>query len=191
MTILAMLLLIIVIYHHVGYPVLLKLIARYKSKFAKQISNAKRGYQVNNNDRNTPSIHIIVPAFNEESVIQQKINSIGWLDYPDDKLLVSVYCDGCKDETVARAIKSQGVFHNRELDIRIVNIADNEGKVSIINRAIKENDSDIIVFSDASAILSSDTLWRSAQHFMADSDIAVVTGDYSLIEAGSLSLIHI
>lgn len=185
MIILAILLLVLVVYHHVGYPLLLKLIARYKSKQQTSAFKATRGFKCNPQDEALPSIHIIVPAFNEEAVIQQKIDSMGWLDYPDHKLAISIYCDGCNDETVKRAIKSQSLFHNRDLELRIINIEENSGKVAIINRAIKESDADLIVFSDASAILGSDTLWRSAQHFMGDPDVAVVTGNYSLLTAGA------
>jgi cellulose synthase/poly-beta-1,6-N-acetylglucosamine synthase-like glycosyltransferase len=185
MTLFAILLLVLVVYHHLGYPLLLKIIAQHQSKQQGIEIDADRRFKQDQQDESLPSIHIIVPAFNEEAVIQQKINSMGWLDYPDNKLEISIYCDGCKDETVLRAIKSQNVFHNRDLDIRIVNIEENKGKVSIINRAIKESNADVIVFSDASAILGSDTVWRSAQHFLRDPEVAVVTGDYSLLNTAT------
>lgn len=187
MTLFAIFLLVLVVYHHLGYPVLLKIIAKRKSKQQDIEIDSDRRFKQDQQDESLPSIHIIVPAFNEEAVIQQKIDSMGWLDYPDNKLEISIYCDGCKDETVLRALKSQNVFHNRDLDIRIVNIEENKGKVSIINRAIKESNADVIVFSDASAILGSDTLWRSAQHFLRDPEVAVVTGDYSLLNTAAHS----
>lgn len=182
MTIIAITLLVLVVYHHLGYPLLLKCIARYKSKNKKIETVNSRAYKESKQDENLPSIHIIVPAFNEEAVILQKVDSMGWLDYPDNKLSISIYCDGCNDETVKRAIKGQSLFHNRELDIRIVNIEENKGKVSIINRGIADNTADLVVFSDASAILGSDTLWLTAQNFMQDPEVAVVTGHYSLLE---------
>ena len=181
----AIILLVLIVYHHVGYPLLLKVIARYKSKNEQTWVDQCRGFKDSDQDIELPSIHIIVPAFNEEVVIQQKVDSMVWLDYPDNKLSISIYCDGCTDETVMRAIKSQQLFHNRDLDIRIINIEENKGKVSIINRGIEESHADVVVFSDASAILSSDTLMRSAEHFNRDSEIAVVTGDYSLLTATS------
>jgi len=178
MSIIAFIILALIIYNHLGYPVLLKVAAHIRG---------------GNNSINTvlpcahtsrlPSIHIVVPAFNEGHCIQQKIDSMGWLDYPDHRLAITIYCDGCNDDTVRKAIQSQGRFYNRELDIRVVNIERNGGKVSIINRAITECKEDLIVFSDSSSILDQDVLWRSAQYFMNDSSIAVVTGDYSLIQS--------
>lgn len=185
MTYLAIILLTLIVYHHVGYPLLLKLIARIKSKQQVVVANRARCFKGTEQDSELPSIHIIVPAFNEEAVIQQKIDSMVWLDYPDHKLSISIYCDGCNDETVKKAIASQHIFHNRDLDIQVINIKKNGGKISIINRGIKETHSDLVVFSDASAIFSSDTLIRSAEHFIADPNIAVVTGDYSLLTSGS------
>ena len=185
MTYLAISLLILIVYHHIGYPVLLKLIAQIKSKQEADVANRTRRFKDTEQDSELPSIHIIVPAFNEEAVIQQKVDSMAWLDYPDSKLSISIYCDGCHDETVNKAIASQNQFHNRDLDIQVINIKKNGGKILIINRAINETHSDLIVFSDASSILSSDTLMRSAAHFIADPNIAVVTGDYSLITSAS------
>lgn len=175
MTILAFILLFLVIYHHVGYPLLLSVIASYRSMNStnNKITN-KGGFN------GFPSIHIVIPAYNEENMIQQKIDSLSWLDYPDDKLSITIYCDGCTDKTVRRAIKGQGQFYNRELDIRIVNIENNLGKVAIINRAMTECHADVIAFSDTSAILSSDTLWCTAQQFMSNNNISVVTGNYSI-----------
>ncbi len=168
MAIIALILLIIIIYHHLGYPVLLKALGRFKS------NNIMEG-----SDNELPRIHIVIPAYNEEDVIEQKIDSLSWLDYPDNKLSISIYCDGCTDDTLNRAIKSQGQFYNRDLDIRIVNIQKNIGKVAIINKAITECDENILAFSDASSILSSDTLRLTAKK-MSDKKVAVVTGNYSL-----------
>lgn len=181
MIIIALILLTLIIYHHIGYPMLLKIAAHIHSARNAKGSNHNQTVPSYKGQVILPSIHIIVPAFNEERIIQQKIDSIGWLDYPDNRLTITVYCDGCNDNTVKKAILAQGAFYNRDLDIRIVNIKKNGGKVSVINRALAECKEDIIVFSDSSAILDQDVLWRSAQHFMNDSSIAVVTGDYSLI----------
>lgn len=175
MTIFACILLFLVIYHHVGYPLLLKVVAGYRARHCAEKS------QTNIYDLDClPSIHIIIPAYNEEHMIQQKIDSLGWLDYPEDKLSISIYCDGCSDNTVNRAIKGQGQFYNQDLDIRIVNISKNAGKVAVINRAIAECDADLIAFSDTSAILGSDTLWLTVKQFMSNKNVAVVTGNYSL-----------
>lgn len=167
-------LLVLVVYHHLGYPLLLKL-------FSNLNKNTSYYYGPLQKTDAFPSIHIVIPAFNEEDVIQQKINSISWLDYPEDRLSITIYCDGCTDETVSRALKGQRDFLNRDLDLRIVVLEENRGKVAIINRAIAECKADLIAFSDASAILSNDTLLRSVQHFINRPNVAVVTGDYSLL----------
>jgi len=169
MTIIALILLTIIIYHHLGYPILLKFFGHLKLKKINEIES---------ND--LPSIHIVIPAYNEEDMIAQKINSLSWLDYPDNKLSISIYCDGCTDDTLNRAIRSQGQFYNRDLDIRIVNIKKNIGKVAIINKAIVECDEEILAFSDVSSILSSDTLRLTAKK-MSNKKVAVVTGNYSLL----------
>lgn len=183
MYIITIILIILIIYGHVGYPLLLNLFFRLKERRLNTSPSNRSGIS------DCPHVHMIIPAFNEEAVIQQKISSLNWLDYPENKLSITIYCDGCKDNTVQRAVAGLKEFYNKDLDIRIVVIKENVGKIAVLNKAIvdcdRNNQVDLIVFSDASSILSSDALWRSVQHFIESPEVSVVTGDYSLLNSGN------
>ena len=86
----------LILYHHVGYPLLLKLIARFRpSGGAARVSNAA--------PNDYPSITLIVPCHNEASVIAEKIENTAQLQYPRESLLVTLALDGCTDDTRVRA----------------------------------------------------------------------------------------
>lgn len=175
----------LIVYHHVGYPLLLKLLSRLRSRRQRSQDMALRNFRHCVGDQRLPSVHLFVPAYNESAVIQQKIDSFSWLDYPADKLTITLLCDGCDDDTVDQARQALARFSNQDLTIRIADFDDNRGKVAMVNEAICQCEADILAFSDASAILASDALWRMAQHFMCNPMIGVVSGDYSLLQAGS------
>ena len=64
----------LIVYHHAGYPILLRLLGR-------------NGRRVDIDDSDTeaielPSITILLPAFNEERYIADKIRNLAFLDYP-------------------------------------------------------------------------------------------------------------
>ena len=85
----------LILYHHVGYPLLLKLIARFAGAPPAFIPTAVPSKY--------PSITIIIPCHNEASVIAKKIENTAQLDYPRELLSVVVALDGCTDDTRVQA----------------------------------------------------------------------------------------
>lgn len=181
----AVLLMALIVYHHVGYPLLLRLISAYKRRQQPQFDFKPRHFTACVGDARVPSIHLVIPVYNEAALLRQKIDSLSWLDYPKDKFKVSLFCDGCNDRSVQIARMAAKQFCNLGVVIEVRDFSENRGKVAMVNQAIEECRADILAFSDASAILASDTLWRAAQHFIANDNTAVVTGDYSLLQQGS------
>lgn len=178
------LMLFFIVYHHLGYPLLLKFFAANQDS-SDELMPYERGFKNSTLDFYLPHIHLVVPVYNEESVIRQKIDSMAWLDYPHEKLTISIFCDGCSDATVREAVEAHQRFMNNGIDIHIHNFAVNRGKVAMVNLAINGSKQDILAFSDASSILAVDVLWRTARHFIHDRQLGVVTGDYKLIASGS------
>lgn len=181
----AWVLILLIIYHHVGYPILLKIIAGIKTEKDGLIP-VHRNYSKSTLDDVLPNIHLFVAAYNEEACISQKIDSLAWLDYPREKLTVTILCDGCIDSTVESAFNAKQKFYNSELNLKIECYSENRGKIAMVNRAIESNMADIIAFSDVSAMLANDTLWLTARQFMHDSKLGVITGEYRLLKQGSV-----
>ncbi|MDF5305189.1 glycosyltransferase, partial [Vibrio parahaemolyticus] len=89
----------LIIYHHVGYPLLLKWLPLKPKSNDEGEHFAERHYKASASDHKLPSVTIIIPAYNEELWIAEKIRNLASLDYPRDKLKVVIACDGCTDKT--------------------------------------------------------------------------------------------
>jgi cellulose synthase/poly-beta-1,6-N-acetylglucosamine synthase-like glycosyltransferase len=131
-----------------------------------------------------PSICVLIPAYNEEAVIEDKIRNLACLDYPQEKLSVIIACDGCTDNTAIKARHCALEMENSHLKIDIIEFIENQGKVFILNQMIDQIEDDLIALSDASALISIDALLLAASHF-CDYRIAVVAASYKLLHPGS------
>ncbi|MBX2829908.1 MAG: glycosyltransferase family 2 protein [Rhodospirillales bacterium] len=162
-------------YHHAVFPWILGQAA--KRKQSEPVENLA--------DPDLPEITVLIPAHNEAGVIADKIRNLAMLDYPTDKLDVIVALDGCDDETFNVARDTCREPECRDLQIRILNLQPNRGKLCVLNEMIPRITSEIVVLSDASALLSIDALQRFAGH-MADTNIGVVAATYKLAAPGSV-----
>ncbi|OEE69545.1 glycosyltransferase family 2 protein [Vibrio genomosp. F6] len=168
----------LIVYHHVGYPMLLKW---YSANHPiKQVTEKVRGYRNGKLDRTRSTITILVPAFNEQQWIAEKIRNLASLDYPRDRLKVIIACDGCTDNTaeiaqltIQEAICSDTYFEVHEHTV-------NRGKVAVINHEMLSIDSDITALSDVSALISIDALLIADSHFSV-ANIGVVNATYQIM----------
>lgn len=167
-----------IVYHHLGYPILLRRIAAVN----------RRQIEIHAADIEAvpdqlPLVELIIPAHNEAAVIASKIANLASLDYPRDRLNVVIALDGCTDATqqvATAAIASLG----DKISIQLVVYAENIGKIAVLNDRIAAAHADIVALSDASALIDPDALRKAAVHF-ADREVGVVCGTYRLATAGS------
>jgi cellulose synthase/poly-beta-1,6-N-acetylglucosamine synthase-like glycosyltransferase len=147
----------LVVYTHVGYPLLLVALSR---RFARssQVRVAPAG--------DLPTVTLIVAAHNEESVIERWVKSALGLDYPAARLRIIVVCDGCTDATAERA-GAAGADRVIELE--------RGGKVAALNAAAAEADSDVLAFSDANAVFEPRSLRELVVHF-SEPEVGYVCG---------------
>ena len=173
---------ILVIYHHVVYPILLKLLARRLPQ-TEPVAMV-RAYQQQRRDLNLPRITLVIPAHNEAAVIADKIRNLSFVDYPSEKLEVIVACDGCTDDTATIARKTKEEPECVDLNCTILELTPNRGKVAILNEIVPNISTDIVALSDASALISIDALLIAVAHF-DDPELGVVSGTYRMLSAGS------
>ncbi|HHY99166.1 MAG TPA: glycosyltransferase family 2 protein [Firmicutes bacterium] len=88
--------------------------------------------------KNSPSIQIVIPAYNEESTIQQVVMEA--LKVTDD---VTVVSDGSTDKTALYA---------RRAGAKVIELARNVGKGGAMQEGLRASSSDIVVFLDADLI---------------------------------------
>jgi cellulose synthase/poly-beta-1,6-N-acetylglucosamine synthase-like glycosyltransferase len=114
-----------------------------------------------------PSVAVIVAAYNEEAVIERRLENLLALDYPADRLELVVTSDASTDRTHELV---EG-FGDR---VRLI-VNPRGGKVAAQNRAVRETSGEIVAFSDANATWAPDALRRLVANF-ADPEVAYVCG---------------
>jgi len=154
----------LIVYAHLGYPLLLSLLARLRGP------QEFRWPQ----DLALPTVSVIVPAYAEEEVIQQRIANLhDEIAFPRSKLEVIVACDGSPDRTAQRA---------REAGADLVLELPRGGKVRAQDEAVRRARGDIVAFSDANAHWAADALVELIKPF-ADPRVGYACGEVKLLGA--------
>lgn len=118
----------------------------------------------------TPRVSVIIPAYNEESVIVRVVTSILRSDYPKLHEILVVN-DGSSDNTASVV---QTTFAN---DPRVrVFTKPNAGKWAALNFGLNRIESDIAVMIDADTLLQSDAIRFLVRHF-GDPKVGAVAGN--------------
>lgn len=166
-----------IVYHHLLYPLMLRWLAARSTDGVTQAPL---------DEADLPRIHLILPAFNESKVIGEKIRNLATLDYPADKLEISLIGDGCTDDTiqVARQVMDEPGCEQLRSQLEIMEFHYNQGKIAVLNQAISSSTSDIVALSDISALISCDGLRIAAKRFQ-DADVAVVNSSYHFAQYSS------
>lgn len=119
--------------------------------------------------QSTPFVSVIIPAYNEESVIDRTIESILNSNYPN--LEVIVIDDGSKDQTPSVVSRKYNTIEKVLLFQK-----KNGGKASAINLGIRKAKGDIFIAIDADTVVSPDSISALIRHF-SDENIAAVSGN--------------
>jgi len=159
--------LIIILYIYFGYPLVIYLLRQIFTKTDKE-------HQEKINNNYFPYISLFIPAYNEEKVIKTKIKNSLELKYPKDRIEIVVVSDGSTDNT-------NSIAKNFTDKIRLYNYPKRDGKTNLINKTIPKLRGEIIVFSDASALLEKDALLKLTKHFF-DEKIGCVSGKYKILD---------
>ncbi len=174
----------LVIYHHLVYPALLNWWAGQDRRPLRRSQVKQRRYHTDPADQRLPQIELIIPAYNEAAYIADKIANLACLDYPAERLTITIACDGCTDATAAEARRAIGQLALCEFQFNVVEHKVNRGKVALLNQHISASPAAIIALSDVSALLSVDALMVAAARFV-EADVGVVCGYYHLLNPGS------
>ncbi|MEX2031488.1 MAG: glycosyltransferase family 2 protein, partial [Dehalococcoidia bacterium] len=130
-------------------------------------------------DAELPSVSLIVPAFEEASVLDDTLTALHDLDYPSYDVIV--VDDASTDHTAA--IAREHVATDRRFRLLLKSV--NEGKAMAMNDAIRIARGEIIVIVDADACLYADALRYIAAHFVRVPRVAAVTGNPRVVNRTS------
>ncbi|HEM2767875.1 TPA: glycosyltransferase [Streptococcus suis] len=122
-----------------------------------------------------PTVTVMVVAHNEEGVIADKLMNLLQLDYPKDKLNILVTSDNSTDRT--NEIVNEFVLKYQQ--IYLYQVEKRQGKTNAQNEASKLVKSEILVMTDANAMLKHDAINELVSSFT--NNVAYVTGKLDYI----------
>ena len=150
---------------HVGYPLAAGALARLRTR------------PVDADPRAEPSVSVIVAAYNEEAVIERRLENLLALDYPADRVEIVVASDASSDRT-NELVEAVAASDPR---VRLLDCP-RGGKVAAQDRAVRESFGDVVAFSDANATWAPDAL-RHLVADLSDPEVAYVCGRLRLEDA--------
>jgi cellulose synthase/poly-beta-1,6-N-acetylglucosamine synthase-like glycosyltransferase len=150
-----------IVYVYFGYPLFLLVASKLFSKKI-SISNIE------------PSVCMLVCAYNEEEVIEEKILNSMALEYPIERLKIFFASDGSTDATCSIIEKY------RNDNIILMDYKERSGKIGAILKTIPIIKSDIIVFSDANTMYKKDAIKKLVRNFN-DPNVGAVSADVILL----------
>lgn len=162
--------LITIFYTYIGYPILITIFGKMRLLRRRGVY-PERSEWCPRNDWEYPILSIIISVFNEEAVIQQKIENCLNLDYPKDKLEILIGSDGSTDRTNTILSRYEGRFGN----LRIFMAKERKGKPYTINKLVEASGSEILFFTDARQIIERNALIKLVRNFR-DEKIGCVSG---------------
>jgi len=152
--------LFIIFYAFVGYGILLFILIKIKRLVS--------GTPIIPETVNLPTCALIVAAYNEESVIEEKIKNSIDLIYPENKLSFLFITDGSTDNTAEIVAQYPQIKH--------MHSAARMGKMAAVHRAVATVDSDVIVFTDANTFLNTEAIVNICRHY-ANPKVGAVAGE--------------
>lgn len=154
----------LIFYHFIGYGLLITLLSKLKKK--QQPLPELSDYDL-------PEVSLVIAAYNEEEIIDEKIKNSFALDYPSDKLKVHFITDGSTDRT------TEIISYYDQL--RLWHKPMRAGKIAAINRIMPQIQSHITIFSDANVMINREGIKQLISHFQ-NNRIAVVSGEKTIVK---------
>ena len=111
-----------------------------------------------------PFITLLIAAYNEESIIEQKLKSVINTNYPLNKIHIIVGSDASTDRTNKLVLNFKNEFKN----IDLITFEGRTGKINIINHLQKLVKTDIFILSDANVLFTPTTLFELIKQFKDD-----------------------
>jgi cellulose synthase/poly-beta-1,6-N-acetylglucosamine synthase-like glycosyltransferase len=159
----------LVFYAYAIYPLLILVLSRWFGRHVMPPADSLS---------ELPTISVLIAAYNEEAVIEDRILNALALDYPREKLQIVVASDGSSDATAA--------IVRRYLDrgVTLLDFQPRRGKAAVVNAAFTQLRGEIVILSDANTLTESDAA-RKLVRWFADPAVGIVCGRLVLTESFS------
>ena len=123
-------------------------------------------------------VTIIITAYNEEEILEQKIENTLAIDYPAGKLHIIFITDGSSDDSAQ--------LFNRYPFITRLHQPERQGKYAAIKRAMQKVQTPVVIFSDANTMLNRECVKNIVPHY-DDEKVGGVAGEKKIINNKEIS----
>jgi cellulose synthase/poly-beta-1,6-N-acetylglucosamine synthase-like glycosyltransferase len=154
--------LLLIMYTYMGYPLVMVLMQKIRR------NNIRKSAI-------TPSVSVVIVAYNEEKNIVARLENMLQQNYPKERLEIIVSSDGSTDRTVEFA----STFTNQQVFVTELN--SNQGKAVALNQAVSMATGEIIVFTDARQEFHVDAVKNLVAN-LADETIGCVSGELNFLK---------
>lgn len=162
----------ILIYCYIGYGILIFFLNSIRSLFA--------GKRTEQQVSELLPVTLVVTAYNEEKILEQKIRNTLAIDYPAGKLRVLIITDGSADASLQLVQQHPSILSLHE--------PERKGKYAAIKRAMRKVETPIVVFSDANTMLNPDCIKKIAVHYN-DPKVGGVAGEKKISRQKNISAV--
>ncbi len=149
---------LLIMHTYAFYPVILSFLAR----------NRKLPDDVLETEEELPEVVVLMAVYNEESVIEDTLESMAASNYPKDRMRILIGSDGSTDRSHAIIEEAQKRHSGIELEI----FSGRNGKVRIVNRLARKVSEDlsdaensVFIMCDANVTWKPDMLRNLVRHF--------------------------
>lgn len=156
--------LILVVYTYVGYGGVLYVLLKIKRAFFRH----EQSPILPLNEDLLPEVTLMICAYNEAEVIQEKMENIRALNYPKHKLCVMWVTDGSND--------ASNDLLSAYPEVKLVFSPERRGKAAAMQHGLKENKAEYVIFTDANTMLNADAIREIVRQFMRE-NVSCVSGE--------------
>jgi cellulose synthase/poly-beta-1,6-N-acetylglucosamine synthase-like glycosyltransferase len=157
----------LVVYTYIGYGVVLFLLLRFKRLFHREAEPI-----LPLDEDLLPPVTLMICAYNEQDVVDEKMENIRQLNYPPSKLCVMWVTDGSNDGTNDLL----GAYP----EVKLVFSPERKGKAAALIHGLHKNDNELVVFTDANTMLNADAIREIVRQFMKD-NVSCVSGEKRVV----------
>ena len=156
--------LFLLVYTYIGYGAILYIILRIKNLFVRRESSPILPL----NQQLLPEVTLMICAYNEADIIQEKMENIRQLNYPSNKLCVMWVTDGSTDNS--------NQLLQAYPEVKLVFSPERKGKAAAMQHGLQVNKAEYVIFTDANTMLNADAIREIVRQFMK-SNVSCVSGE--------------
>ena len=154
----------LVVYTYVGYGAVLYIILKIKNIFFRRETTPILPLD----PQLLPDVTLMICAYNEADIIEEKMQNIRALNYPQDKLCVMWVTDGSNDNS--------NELLQAYPEVKLVYSPERKGKAAAMQHGLQENKAEYVIFTDANTMLNADAIREIVRQFMKK-NVSCVSGE--------------